>query len=194
VPQVTCPACGSLEQVGSGVGGFHCKSCQRDVWILSCRKCHNACVFYGSATGAGNLELKCANCHARNVWPKARLRAINAEARRIDRANTAAARQAAQEANAQAAERSHSLQDHVASQNKTLQSYLGQLNGLLAGALDSDKAFEFSQLKSIARLPQFAPGLLAHAGPPPDPEKFLPQAVHGLGAHLPGAKNSTRSR
>jgi len=116
------------------------------------------------------------------------LRAINAEARRIDRANTAAARQATQEANAQAAERSHSLQDHVASQNKTLQTYLDQLNGLLAGALDSDKAFEFSQLKSIAKLPQFEPGPLAHAGPPPDPETFLPQAVHGLGAHLPGAK------
>ena len=188
MPQVRCPACGSLEQAGSGVGGFRCKSCQRDVWILSCRKCHKACVFYGSATGAGSLELKCANCRTRNVWPKARLRAINAEGRRIDRANTAAARQATQEANAQAAERSHTVQEHVASQNKALQTYLDQLSGLLAYALDSDKAFEFSRLKSTAKLPQFEPGPLVHAGPPPDPAKFLPPAVHGLGAHLPGAK------
>jgi restriction system protein len=116
------------------------------------------------------------------------LRAISAEARRIDRANTAAARQATQEAKAQAAERTHSVQEHVASQNEALQTYLDQLNGILASALDSDKAFEFSRLKSTAKLPHFEPGSLAQAGPPPDPAKFLPAAVHGLGAHLPGAK------
>jgi restriction system protein len=122
------------------------------------------------------------------VWPKARLRTINAEARRIDRANRAAAHQATQEANAQAAERSHSVQEHVVSQNKALQTYLDKLNGLLAYALGSDKAFEFSRLKSTAKLPQFEPGPLVHASLPPDLAKFLPAAVHGLGAHLPGAK------
>ncbi len=54
-----CPACGSQQRIADGAAAFRCGSCQRDVWILRCHKCHNGCRIYGSATGAGALEFRC---------------------------------------------------------------------------------------------------------------------------------------
>jgi hypothetical protein len=121
---VTCPACGSTQQAFEGVGGFRCTTCQRDVWIINCRRCHNACSIYGSATGAGALVFRCGNCRAKNTVEKGRLRAISAAAQRAARAEAAARREAAAQAAAREktmrVQHIETLQEEAARQNREL--------------------------------------------------------------------------
>jgi hypothetical protein len=85
VPIVTCPSCGSPQECGAGVGGFRCKSCQRDTWIIRCFRCREATAIFGVATGAGALNFQCQHCHRNNTVQKTTLRSISAEARRFER-------------------------------------------------------------------------------------------------------------
>jgi hypothetical protein len=89
VVAVTCPACGSIQDAARGVGGFRCAACQNDVWIISCRRCREACKIYGSATGAGAVEFRCGECRAKNTITKQALRTITAETRRTEKARAA---------------------------------------------------------------------------------------------------------
>ena len=186
---VNCPACGSQQEVGVGVGGFHCKSCQRDIWLLKCRKCPRVLRFYGSATGAGSLVVRCGACNTKNTWDKRALRSVITEARRIDRANAAASREAATQAKAAAALQHQSHQQKALHDNEELQSRLTDLHALLPKSLSHHAPFTFSKMKRNARPPVFAPGPLAVPENGPVLESFLPAPLHGLSVHLrPGAQ------
>lgn len=186
---VSCPACGSIQEAGAGVGGFHCKSCQRDIWLMKCRKCAGVVRFTGSATGSGFLMFRCGNCNAKNSWDKRVLRSVIVEARRVERASAAESKRAATEAKAVAAGQLLSHQQRCARQNDELQSRLTELEKLLSISLTRHHPFQFERLKRQATKSSFEPGTLAVAEQAPTLETFMPEPIHGLAAHLrPGAQ------
>lgn len=76
----TCPACGIPQDTPAAVSAFRCRHCQRDAWIIQCRRCHGVAPFFGSATGSGSLEFRCVTCRSRTVVPKPVLRALSGRA------------------------------------------------------------------------------------------------------------------
>jgi len=185
---VACPACGSEHSGAVGAGGFHCKTCLRDVWSLTCKKCHAPLVFHGSATGTGTLEVRCASCRARNLFDKQRLRAIVTESKRLGRMNAAAAKHAAQAERAKIAQASQSMQSHVAARNQELHDYMDQLRSVLESDVKSPLRFDFSRLKVSVDPPTFEPGELLTEEPMPDRAAFAPVEPRGVAAHMPGAR------
>ncbi len=183
---VTCPACGAAGEAAAGVGGFRCRSCQNDIWIIGCRRCHQACKIYGSAVGGGALEFRCANCRAKNTVTKQSLRAINAEVRRVDRAEAASRRAAAAAQRAGQVRRAEGREAEAARSTGRVQSEVASLTKLLESTADAP--FDFNRLKIGPAKLEFLPGQLADAGQAPVLESFLPPAPRGLAAHLPGAK------
>ena len=85
----------TTQSTPGGVAGFRCAHCQTDVWRLICRKCKNVTSVHGTVSGAGSIEFRCAKCRARNQFPKQQLRAIWADVRRAQRAESALRRQSA---------------------------------------------------------------------------------------------------
>lgn len=182
-----CPACGTQQQIADGASAFRCGSCQRDVWIIRCHKCHIGCRIYGSATGAGAVEFRCGNCRARNNVPKPRLREISADARRLERTVAAARKGAAARRKEAAAHHTESRQSEVERLNRELKATVSRLKGTLAASLSETAGFSFASLKIFPRLPEFVdPSPPAQPGP--RIEAFVPPEPTGLGAHMPGAK------
>ena len=188
MPSVSCPACGTIQEAGTGVGGFHCKACQRDVWLLKCRRCSQILKFHGSATGAGNLFFRCPKCKTKNTWAKQALRSIIAEARRVDRANAVAFRRAEIAAKAEAASRQQSHQQLAGHKNAELQARVAELQNVLSTSLARHQPFGFARMKRQVATPSFALGTLAVAEPAPALGSFMPQPLRGLTAHLSGAQ------
>jgi restriction system protein len=182
-----CPACGNQQQVADSAGAFRCASCQRDVWLIYCHKCHTGNWFYGSAAGAGALVFPCRNCRGRSSVQKSRLRELSSEAKRLERVAAAALRNVAMQQKAAAVHHSEARQAEVDKRNRDLQATLGRLRGALVGSLSESTAFGFSTLKTSPMLPSFVdpspPDL-----PAPQLEEFLPATPRGLRAHMPGAK------
>ena len=184
---VTCPACGSAEQAFPGVGGFRCKVCQRDVWVISCHRCKQACTIFGSSTGPGAVEFRCGQCHAKSVVAKQTLRSISAEARRHERLQAAARREAAARERAAKASQAEALQQKAAASNEALEAQLQAVDSALAVAIQTPP-FGFTSLKTSPRMPAFEPGSLAQQEAAPTLDSFLPVEPKGFGALIPGAK------
>jgi restriction system protein len=184
---VTCPACGSAGQAFAGVGGFRCKACQRDAWVLSCRRCRNACTIYGSSTGAGTIDFRCQRCSAKNVVAKQQLRAISADVRRHERLQAAGRREAAAREKAAKTSQAEALQQETAERNETLGTQLHALDGALAAAIQAPP-FGFASLKAKLHMPAFEPGRLNQQEIAPTLDSFVPVAPKALGALIPGAK------
>ena len=185
---VNCPACGSPQQAAKGVGGFRCKSCQNDVWIISCHRCHTACPIFGSAVGAGAIEFRCGNCRAKNVIAKQALRSITAEARRVERAEAAARRELTARQRELKVQHVEDRQREAEDKNHELQARLSALGSVLATTLDRHAALGFDSLKTRSARPTFSPSWLAQAEDPPQLSSFLPTAPSGLAALVPGAR------
>jgi hypothetical protein len=183
---VSCPACGAAGEAAPGVGGFRCRSCQKDVWVINCRRCHQGCTIFGSAVGSGALEFRCGNCRAKNIVDKQRLRAINAEVRRMERVAVANRREAAE------AEKRH-LAAHAEGRGAEAARRTGNVQGGLAALTElltrtKSEAFDFSRLKIAPAQLTFSPGALADPEEAPQLESFMPAAIRGLSALVPGAK------
>ena len=194
MPGVNCPACGSAEVAARGVGGFRCKTCQRDVWIISCHRCHKACVIFGSATGAGAVEFRCQHCRAKNVVQKQVLRAISAEARRVERAEVATRREQAAQEKAARLRHVESSQDEAVRRNSELRADLDALQSLLGSSLVAASGFSFAALKLTPEKPPFEPGSLKEGEAPPDKAAFLPPPLKALTGLVPGAQRKQRER
>jgi restriction system protein len=184
---VQCPACGVAGQAGADVGGFRCKSCERDIWIIGCRRCKKPTQIWGSATGSGMLQFRCGSCKARNQVTKQHLRGISADARRLERAEATSRKLAAQRdkmARSLQAESRAATAQHM---NAELAATMGSLQSFLVDSLSGSEKFSFQSLKT-------APPELAFVAPgppsiePPDPGSFMPPEPHGLGGLLRGAK------
>ncbi len=184
---VTCPACGSAQDVYADVGAFRCKSCQRDVWRVECRRCHSIALFFGSATGAGALEFPCTKCRRRTLIAKSVLRASLAEARRVERAAHAEARQAAAQAREARVLHAQTRAEQVDEMNRHLQARLQAIATTLAGGVrGSGDGFTFASMKAPLSLPR-------RPEPPQLPEEpnlgaFMPPPLKGVPALLPTAK------
>jgi restriction system protein len=190
---VTCPACGAPGEAAPGVGGFRCKSCQRDVWVIRCHKCSNPSVIHGSATGAGAVEFRCDSCRKRNTITKQALRAISAEARRVERVQAAARRESSALARESKLHQAEARKNDAERKNSGLHSYVEKLRGVLTKSLQSDTPFGFDKLKTVVQNPVFEPGALATPEDPPELGSFLPAAPKGIGSVLPGAKRKHRA-
>jgi restriction system protein len=182
---VGCPACGSMQDAGRGVGGFRCAACQNDVWIISCHRCQEACKIFGSATGAGAVEFRCGKCRAKNTITKQALRTITAEARRAEKAKAARDRAAATQEKLSRARYAEDRQAEATRTTAELNARLAELGHVLAR---SDTAFAFSRLKTAPARLTFSPQTSTRAEAPPVLKSFLPPAPTGVGAYLPGAK------
>jgi len=183
-----CPACGVVGQAGAGVGGFRCKACERDIWILNCHRCKKATSIWGSATGSGVVQFRCGNCKARNQVAKQSLRAISAEARRLERAETASRKVAAQRDKMAKSLQAESRSATVERQNAELATTVGSLRTFLVDSLPRSGKFSFQSLKA-------APPALAFIAPdppkiqPPERSSYMPPEPHGVGGLLPGTKH-----
>ena len=187
---VSCPACGAVAEAAPGAGGFRCRSCQNDVWVLNCRRCHEPCTIYASGVGSGALEFRCGNCRTKNTVTKQSLRAINAELRRVERVAAASRRAAATAERQHVAREIEGRQAEAARRTGQVEAELAALSNLLASA---GAPFDFCRLKTAPTELTFSPGLLAHGETGPAMGSFLPEAPHGLGcprarsqAHIPG--------
>ena len=189
----SCPACGSGQDIPGGSGGFRCKQCQRDVWILRCRRCSNASFIYGSATGAGLIEFRCTSCKARNTVAKQVLRNISADARRLERAALAARREAVLRDKEARAHHTETQQAKVVRLNGELQATLEAIRSTLASSLASAHSFGFGSLKTAPSLPEFVDPS-PPAQPPPDPAAFSVPPLSGVGSLIPGAKRKHESQ
>lgn len=189
---VSCPACGAPGEAAPGVGGFRCRSCQNDVWVINCRRCHQPQTIYGSAVGSGALEFPCGNCRAKNIVDKQRLRAINAEVRRLERVASANRRKAVMAERRNVALRIEGRQAEAARRTGQAEAELAALKDLLNRT--ADEPFDFSRLKMVPARPSFSPGALANPEDAPLIESFLPPATHGLSAVLPGAKRKHQAQ
>ena len=183
---VTCPACGAAGDAAAGVGGFRCRSCQNDMWIIGCRRCHQACKIYGSAVGGGALEFRCGNCRAKNTVTKQSLRAINAEVRHVERAEAASGRAAAA---AQRAVHARYAEDRQAEATRSTGRV--QSRGCIADERPGRRPIPRSTL-AVSRWLRHRWSLLG-ASWPTQPKRrcsssFLPPPPRGLAAYLPGAK------
>jgi restriction system protein len=183
---VSCPACGAAGEAAPGVGGFRCRSCQNDIWVINCRRCHQARTIYGSAVGSGALEFRCGNCRAKNLVDKQRLRAINAEVRRTERVAAANRREAAQAEKRDLAQRVEGREANAARQTGKVQGELAAITDLLSRT--EAEPFDFSRLKVAPAPLSFSPGMLADSEEAPQLESFMPAAPRGLSAVVPGAK------
>ena len=188
---VSCPACGAVAEAAPGAGGFRCRSCQNDVWVLNCRRCHQPCTIYASAVGSGALEFRCGNCRAKNTVTKQSLRAINAELRRVERVAAASRRAAATAERQHVAREIEGRQAEAARRTGQVEAELAALSNLLASA---GAPFDFSRLKTAPTELTFSPGLLAHGETGPAMGSFLPEAPHGLAALVPGAKRTYQEK
>jgi restriction system protein len=188
---VSCPACGAAAEAAPGVGGFRCRSCQNDVWVINCRRCHQPRTIYGSAVGSGALEFRCGNCRAKNTVAKQRLRAINAEVRRMERVAAASRRAAATAERQSLARQVEGRQAEAARRTGRVQAELAALSKLLSAPAEP---FDFSQLKVAHAPPTFSPGALAEEEAGPVMESFLPEAPHGLAGLVPGAKRKYQEK
>lgn len=184
---VTCPACGFAGQAFAGVGGFRCKSCQRDAWVISCRRCRRACTIFGSSTGSGAVEFRCKQCRAKNVVAKQQLRSISAEVRRHERLQAATRREAAAREKAAKTSQAEALQQEMAVRNEALEAQLNALDTALAVAIQAPP-FGFASLKTKPYMSAFDPGPLARQETVPTLDSFLPVAPKWLGTLIPGAK------
>jgi hypothetical protein len=191
VVAVTCPACGSIQAAGRGVGGFRCGACQNDVWIITCHRCHEACNIYGSATGAGAVEFRCGKCRAKNTITKQALRTITAEARRAEKAKAARDRAAAA---LEKLSRARYAEDRQAEATRTTAELDARLAELGRALGRSDTAFAFSRLKSEPARLTFSPQTPTQTEDPPVLTSFLPPAPTGVGAYLPGAKRKHQAK
>ncbi len=183
---VNCPACGAIAEATPRVGGFRCRSCQNDVWVINCRRCRNPCGIYGSAVGSGALEFRCSECRAKNTVAKQYLRGINAEVRRMERVAASNRRDAAMAEKQNRVRHAESREAEAARKTGRVQGQVAALTNLLAS--NTAEPFAFSRLKALPTELTFSPGSLAVAEEAPVIDSFLPPTPHGLGAVLPGAK------
>lgn len=191
VVAIACPACGSVQDAAQGVSGFRCATCHNDVWLISCHRCHQACKIYGSAVGAGSVEFRCGNCRAKNTVAKQRLRTISAEARRAEKASAARARATAAEEKASRARHAEGRQSAATRKTGELEATLAELGRVLARP---ETAFTFSRLKAAPARVTFSPQTSKVLEEPPVLTSFLPMALTGLGAHMPGAKRKHQAQ
>jgi restriction system protein len=186
--RVGCPACGAAQEAFAGVGGFRCSACGQDSWIIRCRRCREATTMHGSSVGTGSLQFRCSKCRAKNVIDKSQLRAISSQVRRLGKAATAERRRAAADAKAAKAHLSAQAQHEADVMNEELEDQLSSLADALTDAATS-QAFSFAALTSEYRAPEFDPGSLAAADPPPEATSFIPPEPRGLAGLVPGAKS-----
>jgi restriction system protein len=190
VASVVCPACGSTQQAFAGVGGFRCTACQRDVWIINCRRCHKACRFFGSATGSGALSFKCGECGRRNIVEKQRLREISTQARRFAAAAASARRSAAAaavvEERIRRAQHLETVQEEASRKTAEARATIEAMESLLARSISENTDVSFAMLKAHSEPPTFSPGVLLDSEPAPVLETFLPPPATGVAARLPG--------
>ena len=76
----------------------------------------------------------------------------------------------------------------VDAMNEQLDADVEELENLLATTLEVDDFLDFEVLKESPRVPEFDPGALSVAKPPPRVETFLPEPLGGVAKFLPGAK------
>lgn len=188
---VSCPACGTVSEAAPGVGGFRCRSCENDVWVINCRRCHQPCMIYGSGVGSGALEFRCGNCRAKNTVAKQSLRAINGEVRRMERVAAADRRAAATAERQSAVRRVEGGQAEAARRTGRVQAELAALSNLLTAAAEP---FDFDRLKIVPPELTFSSGPLAQKATAPVIESFLPEAQRGLGGLMPGAKRKYQEK
>ncbi len=191
---ISCPSCGSPEQLAPDAAGFRCKVCQQDVWIIRCRRCEKHQPIFGSAAGAGSIEIRCQFCRTRNVVAKQELRNITAEVRRSERAETAARREAIADQKAQRESHIAVRGDEAAREDATLQARLRALEDVLKVAVTGTSAFAFEALKQTPVPPSFSAGELSQAEDAPELATFMPPRLTGLGSMLPGAKRKHEER
>src|ERR1700722_16293176 len=191
---LNCPACNSSQDVAVGAGGFRCRHCRYDVWMLRCHRCDKTCFVFGSATGAGSLAFRCESCQARNVVQKPRLRAISAYSRRGEHLASRAPGDAAileREARAQHAEE---RQSDVETRNQELQERVATLDESLARSLSSDFTFGFASLKTPPTFPAFVDPSPPPHQPAPQLNDFLPPPLGRSTALLTSAKRRHEAR
>jgi restriction system protein len=192
--QIDCPACGGSNQVAATAGGFRCVNCQQDVWFLSCRRCKTIQPIHGPSAGAGNIVFRCQHCKAKTTVPKQTLRAINAEVRREERAESALRKEQAALHKALQASLLDKHKDDATRQDAELRANLKALEDTLASALATRGPFSFSSLHEKRARPTFSPGALEKPNEPPVASAFLPPSLTGLSAMVPGAKRKHEAR
>ena len=186
----TCPSCGTTQSTPGGVAGFRCAQCQTDVWRLICRKCKNVTSVHGAVSGSGAIEFRCATCRARNQFPKQQLRAISADVRRAQRAESALRRQSAADQKHAKAVYLLGRQEEVDELNAELQARFVELRSLLLTSLDSNDHGSFDELRLTLQTSRYNPPTdLAQPAPAPDRSAFVVPALTKLQALAPGAKS-----
>ena len=182
---VACPGCGSAQTAVPGAKGFRCRACARDVWWISCHRCHKTSNLLGPIAGSGAIEFRCQHCRAKNTINKQSLRAISAEIRRAEQVR------AAQEKEAKVAEklsRVRHAEDRQA-EAELLTTVVRETVARLGRVLqDSSSDFAFSRLKRSAPELVFSPSTPRQVTEEPVLESFLPDEPKGLAALKPGAK------
>ena len=111
-----------------------------------------------------------------------------------DRARRAFERAAAADQKERARLYTESRIAEVAALNDGLAAHVAALDGLLRDTLAVDDFLDFESLKEAAPRPQFTPGALAVAEPPPDPAAFRPPAPSGAQKLVPGARQRYLAR
>lgn len=149
-------------------------------------------IIYGSATGAGAVEFRCESCRRRNVIAKQALRAISAEAKRIERAEAAARRLSSELAKEAKVQHAEARKHEAERKNSSLHVHINSLRGLLSASLRSDRPFRFGELKTVLHESEFEPGDLANPEDPPELASFLPAPPKGMAGVLPGGKRKHR--
>jgi len=183
-----CPACGTQQSVPDGAGGFHCGSCQRDVWRVACRKCKTPTMLFGSAAGAGALTYRCPRCKAQNTVQKPYLRAINADYRRRVAVNVSLRRHHNDLERQAKVLHKQSQQEQAVDLNSELHAFVDELKSILTRSLQGAPSFSFSSIRITPKVPPFEPGALATPKHLPAPEEFQPPPFKGLETLVPGAR------
>lgn len=186
-----CPACGSNEHAIDGAGGYRCRSCQNDIWFLRCHRCHDTTSIFGTLSGSGNVEFRCDKCRAKNVIAKQKLRAINAEVRRRERAIKAAEQAVATHRKAAKAREAEQSEREADRRNRALAKHLEAMETALTAGI-AVPTFTFTDLKRTADVPGFIPGPLTTEEPPPNETNFVPPEMRGLASLVPGAKRKNQ--
>ena len=182
---VACPGCGSAQTAVPGAKGFRCRACARDVWWISCRRCHKTSNLLGPIAGSGAIEFRCQHCRAKNTINKQSLRAISAEIRRAEQLKAAQEKEAKVAAKHSRVQHAEDRQAEAELLTTVVRETVARLGRVVQ---DSSSDFAFSRLKRSAPELVFSPATPQQGADEPVLETFLPDEPKGLAALRPGAK------
>lgn len=214
-----CPGCGTRQSTFSDVSGFHCATCQADVWRIDCAHCQRRNLVTGSAVGADSLSFRCASCGKRSSIGKQKLRSISAAVERRSLQESAARQremaarlrqhekektQAARDAiTASRLALSESRAKEAAKQTDRAQQRLAELGSILTTGIGRP-CFGWESLRAAAEFEPFIPPKAPKSQPPAKPippngkepslAEYLPPEMTHVASWIPGGKKKQERR